>query len=79
MEEKQNYIKCERCGKTITEEEYESYDGLCEECCEIEIAELDLEEDDSWTAYRQKRSSINYHILSSKLHTETKKRKVLGC
>lgn len=47
MEEKQTYLKCERCGKAITEEEYESYDGLCEECYEIKIAELDFEEDDS--------------------------------
>jgi NMD protein affecting ribosome stability and mRNA decay len=45
MEEKQNYQKCERCGRAITEEEYETYDGLCEECYEIEIAELDFEDD----------------------------------
>jgi UDP:flavonoid glycosyltransferase YjiC (YdhE family) len=30
----------------ITEEEYEAYEGLCEECHEIEIDELDYEDDD---------------------------------
>jgi hypothetical protein len=32
MEEKQSYQKCERYGKAIAKEEYETYDGLCEEC-----------------------------------------------
>ncbi len=34
-------------GREITKEEYEAYDGLCQECYELEIAELDmdLEED----------------------------------
>ena len=36
---------CERCGRTITEEEYEINDGLCEECHEIEIDELDYEDE----------------------------------
>lgn len=35
--------RCERCGRAITQEEYETYDGLCEECHEIEIYELDYE------------------------------------
>jgi NMD protein affecting ribosome stability and mRNA decay len=33
------------CGREITEEEYETYDGLCQECYEIEIDELDFEDD----------------------------------
>jgi predicted RNA-binding Zn-ribbon protein involved in translation (DUF1610 family) len=38
---------CMLCGRKITREEYETYDGLCPECYELEIAELDmdLEED----------------------------------
>jgi len=28
----------------VTKEEYETYDGMCEECYEIEIDELDYEE-----------------------------------
>jgi len=36
---------CESCGRTITEEEYKTYNGLCEECYEIEIDELDYEGD----------------------------------
>jgi len=36
---------CESCGRTITEEEYETYNVLCEECYEIEIDELDYEDD----------------------------------
>jgi len=34
--------RCESCGRTITEE-YETYNGLCEECYEID--ELDYEDD----------------------------------
>lgn len=34
------------CGRKITEEEYEKYDGLCEECYEIEIDESDYESED---------------------------------
>jgi Zn finger protein HypA/HybF involved in hydrogenase expression len=45
MEEKQNYRECERCGKVITEEEYETYGGLCEECYGIEIDEMDYEDE----------------------------------
>jgi hypothetical protein len=33
-------------AEKITEEEYEAYEGLCEECHEIEIDELDYEDDD---------------------------------
>jgi hypothetical protein len=29
----------------LTEEKYEMYVCLCEECCEIEMAELDFEDD----------------------------------
>ena len=36
---------CLRCGIKITEEEYETYDGLCENCYEIEVDELDFEDD----------------------------------
>jgi len=36
--------KCERCHRAISEEEYETYDGICEECHEIEVDELDYEE-----------------------------------
>jgi len=33
---------CERCGGEITEEEHETYDGMCKECYEIEIDELTM-------------------------------------
>lgn len=36
---------CGRCGRTITQEEYEAHNGLCEECHEIEIDELDYEDE----------------------------------
>jgi NMD protein affecting ribosome stability and mRNA decay len=36
---------CERCGREITQEEYETYDGMCQDCYEIEIDELDYEDD----------------------------------
>ena len=36
--------KCERCHRAISKEEYETYDGICEECHEIEVDELDYEE-----------------------------------
>ena len=44
MAEEEKTHKCLRCGRKITKEEYETYDGLCEECYEIEIDELDYEE-----------------------------------
>jgi len=43
MNEPQKDYTCERCGRKITQEEYETYDGMCEECYEIEIDELDYE------------------------------------
>jgi len=45
MKESQKVYTCERCGRRITEEECETYDGMCEECYEIEIDELDYEDD----------------------------------
>jgi NMD protein affecting ribosome stability and mRNA decay len=36
---------CELCGRRISREEYETYDGLCAECYEMEIADLDMEDD----------------------------------
>jgi predicted RNA-binding Zn-ribbon protein involved in translation (DUF1610 family) len=46
-EDKEETYHCMLCGRKITREEYETYDGLCPECYELEIAELDmdLEED----------------------------------
>jgi Zn finger protein HypA/HybF involved in hydrogenase expression len=44
MDEERKVFECMRCGRKITEEEYETYSGMCEECCEIEIDELDYEE-----------------------------------
>jgi hypothetical protein len=35
-----------RCGRKITREEFETYDGMCEECYLIEIDELDYEDED---------------------------------
>jgi len=32
MDEEQEVHECMRCGKKITEEEYETYGGLCQEC-----------------------------------------------
>jgi len=42
--EEKDYV-CLRCGAKITKREYETYDGLCSDCYEIEIDELDLDED----------------------------------
>ncbi|MGQ9624947.1 MAG: hypothetical protein ACUVT9_06210 [Candidatus Bathycorpusculaceae bacterium] len=36
---------CELCGRRISREEYEMHDGLCAECYEIEVADLDMEDD----------------------------------
>jgi NMD protein affecting ribosome stability and mRNA decay len=36
---------CLRCGRKITGEEAETYNGMCPECYEIEIDELDFEDD----------------------------------
>lgn len=38
---------CVGCEKEITEEEAETYSGMCRECYEIEIIELDLESEES--------------------------------
>jgi len=43
--EEQIVYECARCGRRITKEEYETYSGLCEECREIEIDELDFEDE----------------------------------
>ena len=43
MGEGQEVYECMRCGRKISKEEYETYGGLCEECHEIEIDELDYE------------------------------------
>lgn len=45
MGEEQIVYECARCGRRITKEEYETYSGLCEECREIEIDELDFEDE----------------------------------
>jgi len=45
MEEEQEVYECMRCGRKISKEEYETYGGLCEECHEIEIDELDYEDE----------------------------------
>ena len=45
MKEEQRVYECMRCGRKITEEEYENHSGLCEECHEIEINELDYEDE----------------------------------
>jgi NMD protein affecting ribosome stability and mRNA decay len=37
---------CQRCGRRISQEDYETYDGMCSECYEIEIDELDYEDED---------------------------------
>ena len=37
---------CQRCGRQISQEDYETYDGMCLECYEIEIDELDYEDED---------------------------------
>ncbi|MEM3704377.1 MAG: hypothetical protein QXX59_00430 [Candidatus Bathyarchaeia archaeon] len=34
---------CLRCGKEISQEEYEKYNGFCEECYWLEEDELDEE------------------------------------
>jgi len=44
MNEERKVFECMRCGRKITEEEYETYSGMCEEYYEIEIDELDYEE-----------------------------------
>jgi len=38
MNEKEEY-HCRVCGRKISREEYEAFDGLCEECWEDEMTE----------------------------------------
>lgn len=45
MREEERVYECIRCGRKITEEEYETYSGLCQECHEIEIDEMDFEDE----------------------------------
>jgi NMD protein affecting ribosome stability and mRNA decay len=43
-EDNEEEYHCEVCGRKISKEEYEDYDGMCEECYEVEIDELDYED-----------------------------------
>jgi len=46
MEEDDEEVhRCLSCGRKISREEYETYDSFCQECYELEIAELDFEDD----------------------------------
>ncbi len=45
MSKENSLYECMRCGRKISKEEYETYDGLCEECYQIEIDELDYEDE----------------------------------
>jgi len=38
MDGKEEY-RCRVCGRKISKEEYEAFDGLCEECWEDEMTE----------------------------------------
>ena len=44
MNEEEVY-QCLQCGRKLTKEEYETYDGMCQECYEMEIDELDYEDE----------------------------------
>ncbi|MGB9684782.1 MAG: hypothetical protein ACPL1Z_07645 [Candidatus Bathyarchaeales archaeon] len=44
-EDNEEVYHCLNCGRKITKEEYETFDGFCQECYEIEINELDYEDD----------------------------------
>jgi len=37
--EEEKYYYCRVCGRKISKEEYEAFDGLCEECWEDEMTE----------------------------------------
>lgn len=41
---------CIGCGREITEEEAETYSGMCRECYEVEITELDFETEEELEA-----------------------------
>ena len=45
MSDKEEYT-CQRCGRQISQEECETYDGMCSKCYEIKIDELDYEDED---------------------------------
>jgi NMD protein affecting ribosome stability and mRNA decay len=40
--------ECMRCGRKITREGFEAYEGMCEECYLIEIDELDYEDEEGY-------------------------------
>jgi NMD protein affecting ribosome stability and mRNA decay len=44
----EEFYECLRCGRKITRKEFETYDGLCEECYQIEIDELDYEDEEGY-------------------------------
>ncbi|MEM3577027.1 MAG: hypothetical protein QXX51_01030 [Candidatus Bathyarchaeia archaeon] len=46
MGDEAEVYRCLLCGKQISQEEYELFDGLCQECYEMEISELDFEIDE---------------------------------
>ncbi|MGQ9530364.1 MAG: hypothetical protein ACUVQX_02090 [Candidatus Bathycorpusculaceae bacterium] len=46
MSEEHEVYRCLLCGRRISREEYENFDGLCQECYEIEIADMDYEDED---------------------------------
>jgi hypothetical protein len=41
---KEDFYECIRCGRKITREEFEAYDGMCKEFYLVEIDELDYED-----------------------------------
>jgi hypothetical protein len=43
--DKEKKYYCSVCGREISEEDFEDYDGMCPEWYEIEIDELDYEDD----------------------------------
>jgi NMD protein affecting ribosome stability and mRNA decay len=45
MGEEKKVFECVRCGRKIMREDYDTYSGMCEECYEIEIDELDYEDE----------------------------------
>ena len=47
LREEPSIHECPRCGRRITREESENYNGMCHECSEIEIDKLDSEEDEN--------------------------------
>ncbi|MBS7608772.1 MAG: hypothetical protein QW734_02640 [Candidatus Bathyarchaeia archaeon] len=44
-EEDETVYYCMLCGRRISREEYEMFDGMCQECYEIEIDEMDYEDE----------------------------------